>query len=111
LRSYVRPVVAFHFERWPSWFPQPEFQTSLQFIEDFAVALADFSPSGDTKDLDGVYGGWFDRLGADVVLVRPDFYVFGTSSFEDVNALVQAAQCAMGPIAVDRGVPLMAHVG
>jgi hypothetical protein len=85
--------------------------TSLQIIEDFTVAVADFGPGGDTEDLDGVYGAWFDRLGADVVLVRPDFYVFGTSSVENVNALLLAAQRAIGPIAVNREVPRMAHAG
>jgi resorcinol 4-hydroxylase (NADPH) len=86
-------------------------QTSLQFIEAFAVAVADFGPGGDTEDLDGVYGAWFERLGADAVLVRPDFYVFGTSSVENVDALLLAAQRAIGPTAVDREVPRMAHAG
>ena len=86
-------------------------QTSMQFIEDFAIAVADFGSSGDTEDLDGVYGAWFDRLGTSAVLVRPDFYVFGISSVEDINALLFAAQTAIGPIALDREVPLMAHAG
>jgi 2-polyprenyl-6-methoxyphenol hydroxylase-like FAD-dependent oxidoreductase len=30
-------------------------------------------------DVDGKYGRWFDTLGARVVLIRPDFHVFGTS--------------------------------
>jgi hypothetical protein len=30
-------------------------------------------------DVDGKYGEWFDSLAARVVLVRPDFHVFGTS--------------------------------
>ena len=57
--------------------------------------MADFGPGGDTEDLDGVYGGWFDRLGAGAVLVRPDFYVFGTSSAEDANTLLRAVQSAL----------------
>ena len=31
-------------------------------------------------DVDGKYSRWFDTLGARVVLIRPDFHVFGTSS-------------------------------
>jgi hypothetical protein len=31
-------------------------------------------------DVDGKYGRWFDTLGARVVLIRPDFHVFGISS-------------------------------
>jgi resorcinol 4-hydroxylase (NADPH) len=29
----------------------------------------------DVDDLDGRYTPWFDELGADAVVVRPDFYV------------------------------------
>jgi hypothetical protein len=31
-------------------------------------------------DVDDKYRGWFDTLGARVLLIRPDFHVFGTSS-------------------------------
>jgi hypothetical protein len=31
-------------------------------------------------DVDGKYGRWLDTLGARVVLIRPDFHVFGTAS-------------------------------
>jgi 2-polyprenyl-6-methoxyphenol hydroxylase-like FAD-dependent oxidoreductase len=31
-------------------------------------------------DVDGKYSRWFDTLGARVVLIRPDFHVFGTCS-------------------------------
>jgi hypothetical protein len=37
-----------------------------------------FGPAG-WGDVDGKYGEWFDTLGARVVLIRPDFHVFGTS--------------------------------
>ena len=30
-------------------------------------------------DLDGTYAAWFDQLGSNAVLVRPDFYVYGTA--------------------------------
>jgi 2-polyprenyl-6-methoxyphenol hydroxylase-like FAD-dependent oxidoreductase len=41
-------------------------------------------------DVDGKYGRWFDTLGARVVLIRPDFHVFGTapSDSESTNLLV-----------------------
>jgi 3-(3-hydroxy-phenyl)propionate hydroxylase len=37
---------------------------------------AHFGPGGFT-DTDGKYAAWFERLNASVVLVRPDFQVFG----------------------------------
>ena len=56
------------------------------------LVVAAFGPGGDTVDLDGTYAGWFARLGADAILVRPDFYVFGTSSAADVGALLASAE-------------------
>lgn len=86
-------------------------QASLRLVEDFSVVVADFGPGGDTDDLEGVYGDWFDRLEAEVVLIRPDFYVFGTSNCANINALLQAAECAIGPVAASCEVPRMAYVG
>ncbi|MCP5328949.1 MAG: bifunctional 3-(3-hydroxy-phenyl)propionate/3-hydroxycinnamic acid hydroxylase [Steroidobacteraceae bacterium] len=55
------------------------------------AVTADFGPGGDITDLDGIYGAWFDRLGVEAVLVRPDFYVFGTAPRSGVDALVRSA--------------------
>jgi 2-polyprenyl-6-methoxyphenol hydroxylase-like FAD-dependent oxidoreductase len=48
-----------------------------------------FGPAG-WGDVDGKYGEWFDTLDARVVLIRPDFHVFGTSrgDGESTNVLV-----------------------
>jgi 2-polyprenyl-6-methoxyphenol hydroxylase-like FAD-dependent oxidoreductase len=43
-----------------------------------------FGPAG-CVDVDGTYREWFDALGARVVLVRPDFHVFGTSTGDPVS--------------------------
>ncbi len=40
------------------------------------------------EDIDGTYTAWLDELAADVVLVRPDFHLYGTGSAEDAGALV-----------------------
>ena len=64
-------------------------------LERLNVVTALFGPCGDTVDLDGTYAAWFRRLGVDAVLVRPDLYVFGTSSLEDAGALVVAAYDAI----------------
>lgn len=39
---------------------------------------ADGGTPGAVVDLDGAYADWFAEYGAAVVLVRPDFYVYGT---------------------------------
>ena len=69
---------------------------TAQFLQQIDAAVADFGPDGDTTDLDGTYADWFDRLGVDAVLVRPDLYVFGSSEIDGIGTLVAAAQQAMG---------------
>jgi 2-polyprenyl-6-methoxyphenol hydroxylase-like FAD-dependent oxidoreductase len=32
------------------------------------------------EDLDGIYGAWFDEHGCEAVVVRPDWYLFGTAA-------------------------------
>ena len=42
-------------------------------------------------DVTGAYQAWFERLNARVVLVRPDFQIFGTASeAEGAEQLVRA---------------------
>ena len=47
-------------------------------------AVVDLGPDGAVADVDGSYGRWFDELGADAVLQRPDGYVFGSAAVPDV---------------------------
>ena len=65
-------------------------------VQQMGIIVADFGSHGSTVDLDGIYGTWFDRLGAEAVLVRPDFYVFGTSSLAEVGALIAAGGAMLG---------------
>ena len=60
-------------------------------IERLRVVVADLGPGGDTVDVDGDYQAWFTRLGAEVVLVRPDFYVFASGPAEALDALLLRA--------------------
>lgn len=70
-------------------------EASQAFVREFGVTVADFGPHGDTRDLGGVHKGWFDRIDAGAILVRPDFYVFGTSPVEDIDALLHSARDAL----------------
>lgn len=50
------------------------------------IVVTSFDPTarpeelGVFSDVDGTYRDWFEMLGADAVLVRPDFYVYGSGS-------------------------------
>ena len=51
----------------------------------------DLSPGSAITDQAGVYAHWLADLGADTVLLRPDFYVFGAASgHEGAETLLQA---------------------
>ena len=55
----------------------------LETIGGVAVSLDDI------EDVDGTYGRWLDHLNVAAVLIRPDFYVFGTAQRpEEVSALI-----------------------
>ena len=56
------------------------------------VALEGPDAAGVTvvEDLDGTYTSWLEELGADVILVRPDFHLYGAGSND------QAAELATG---------------
>lgn len=46
---------------------------------DGQIAVLGTEP-GQVVDLDGVYTDWLDEIGADAVVIRPDFHVFGSAS-------------------------------
>ena len=57
---------------------------------------AQVRPSGPVRDLDGVYGRWFDEAGVELALQRPDFYVFGTAARPDgATVLVEQLRRAL----------------
>lgn len=53
----------------------------------------------DRADVTGAYADWLNRLGADAVLVRPDFYIQALASREGIAAMLQTAlkQLPMAP--------------
>ncbi|MEU6075151.1 bifunctional 3-(3-hydroxy-phenyl)propionate/3-hydroxycinnamic acid hydroxylase [Micromonospora sp. NPDC047074] len=53
-----------------------------------APADGESASPGTVADLDGAYLPWLAGHGADVAVVRPDFYVFGTATADDLPALV-----------------------
>jgi len=73
--------------------------TSRSILRQMGAVIAQFGPGGDTVDIDGTYDTWFDRLGADAVLIRPDFYIYGSASVSGIGALVHSANTMLGGVA------------
>ncbi|WP_285189482.1 bifunctional 3-(3-hydroxy-phenyl)propionate/3-hydroxycinnamic acid hydroxylase [Rhodococcus sp. MEB041] len=54
-----------------------------------SVALSGSAVAGSViDDVDGTYRRWLDELGADTVLVRPDFHLYGSSAAEETSHLI-----------------------
>lgn len=47
------------------------------------------------QDVDGVYGRYLKEIGADMVLIRPDFVQFGSAMATNADALVSALQAQL----------------
>jgi 2-polyprenyl-6-methoxyphenol hydroxylase-like FAD-dependent oxidoreductase len=64
-----------------------------ELLASLGGVTAHIGPGSALADLDGTYRSYFERAGARVALVRPDFHVFGTGkSPADARALVSALQ-------------------
>jgi 3-(3-hydroxy-phenyl)propionate hydroxylase len=61
-------------------------------LKGLGFQIIDFGPEPSATtavDTTGAYGQWFDALGADAVLVRPDFYIYGVARTPGLPALVR----------------------
>ncbi|WP_327654363.1 bifunctional 3-(3-hydroxy-phenyl)propionate/3-hydroxycinnamic acid hydroxylase MhpA [Streptomyces sp. NBC_00483] len=58
--------------------------------------LADVSGAGHIKDLDGAYARWFAKHDCEVLLARPDFYVFAAGEHTDIPRFVSLLRRTLG---------------
>ncbi|HWI84918.1 MAG TPA: bifunctional 3-(3-hydroxy-phenyl)propionate/3-hydroxycinnamic acid hydroxylase [Sphingomonas sp.] len=76
------------------------------WLEEHSVGIAVFEDPESrhaVEDVDGVYTAFLREHGADIILVRPDFYAFGGGSGDQVNMIVRdlarqlISDCAAAP--------------
>jgi len=65
------------------------------FWESLGGISVQIGPDGPVRDLDGSYARWFGAAGVDVVLQRPDFYLFGSSPIEGTGELLSRLRRAL----------------
>jgi 3-(3-hydroxy-phenyl)propionate hydroxylase len=67
---------------------------TLAVLDVRVIELADGAQSGGQRilDVDGIYQRCLDDLGADLILIRPDFVLFGSAMATEVDDLVGALQ-------------------
>ena len=77
-------------------------EEQLAFLDDIGAHLVRVAPeeeSGDgtVVDVDGAYANWLDEAGIQAVMVRPDFYVYGTvRTMDELPRLVSSLQSSLG---------------
>jgi len=70
------------------------------FFASLGGVAAHVGPDATVRDVDGVYGRWFDQAGVAVVLQRPDFYVYGTAAtLAGATELVEDLRRRLGGVA------------
>ncbi len=60
-----------------------------------ASAVVGDPPDADVADESGGFQAWLTGAGVDAVLVRPDFYVYGSAPSQDVTALLESVYPAL----------------
>jgi 2-polyprenyl-6-methoxyphenol hydroxylase-like FAD-dependent oxidoreductase len=67
--------------------------------------VSSLSKDGPIRDVDGDYRAWFAGRGCNVVLSRPDFYIYGTGTPEDVPGLLGSLRAVLNnsPVYTEAG--------
>jgi hypothetical protein len=88
-------------------------ESQLAWLDSLGTRFVYVGPEGDPHvdaiDIDGEYARYFAAHGVEVMIVRPDFYVFGAGTLESLPALVESLR--QGLFTADAGnVAALAHV-
>jgi 3-(3-hydroxy-phenyl)propionate hydroxylase len=68
--------------------PEP-FRAALESVGVRIIAFGKTPAADMAVDSSGAYSRWLDEIVADAVLIRPDFYVYGSAAAGDIAELVQ----------------------
>jgi 2-polyprenyl-6-methoxyphenol hydroxylase-like FAD-dependent oxidoreductase len=65
------------------------------WAEDYGIRLVEVGEGAPVSDDESTYTAWFDELGADAVVVRPDFYVYDACAAADLDAVLRTLRSSL----------------
>lgn len=69
--------------------------STREWAGDYGIRLLEVGDGAPVADVEGTYAAWFDELGADAVVVRPDFYVYDAGTATDVDRALQTLRATL----------------
>lgn len=70
-------------------------RNSRQVIQQLNIVVARFGADGGIEDLDGVYERWFESTNCDLILVRPDLFIFSTGKSGEADQLITSLSASI----------------
>jgi 3-(3-hydroxy-phenyl)propionate hydroxylase len=70
-------------------------ESDRSWFREIGGVVADVSGEGDVEDVDGDYGNWFASHRCEVLLARPDFYVYAAGDRADVPRFISTLRDAL----------------
>ena len=61
---------------------------NLAWAQENGVILAGLGEGSDLVDAEGKYAEWLGELGADTIIIRPDFYIYDAGALAGLDAAV-----------------------
>lgn len=65
------------------------------WAEGYGLRFVEIGEGAPVSDDEGTYGAWFDELGADVVVVRPDFYIYDAGPAGDLDQVLRTLRSSL----------------
>lgn len=70
-------------------------EATRHWAQTYGVRLFEIGDGAPISDDQGTYTAWFDELGVDAVIVRPDFYVYDAGSASHVDRALHQLQASL----------------
>ncbi len=73
-------------------------ETTTRWLEDSSIRVLTFGASEDFDDVRGAYADWLKALDKHVVIIRPDFYVYGACDRDELEQTLSELHARLTPL-------------